>query len=442
MPRSRPILSPKAPSRVAITGMAVNTPLGDTLDGFLDCLLAGRSAITSWKGFDTERIYSKVGGDLSDYNVTGKLAALAEHVPPDTFRRLRKLVARAPWSTRLSLLLATDAYYDARLFDSAPDPQDIAVIVAGHNINGRYEYDNRLQFADEPDYIDPMLALHGLDTDHAGCISEVLQANGPIYTIGAACASGNAAMRSALDEIRYHDVDVVLVVGSALEFAPPSLHAMALMGAISFQNFNDRPAAASRPFDTAREGFVPAHGAAVLVLEDLERAARRGARIYAEVLGVGASSDGNHLPQPSADGQARLIERTLKRCAVTPEEIDFVSAHATSTPLGDVTEIASLQSVFGEHAKRLKVNAPKSMLGHTCWAAPAVESVAAILQMNAGQLHPSINVDELDPQIAASGIDVCARGTPTQHTVRTLLKNSFGFGGINCVSVLRQWDGR
>ncbi|MBV9582405.1 MAG: beta-ketoacyl-[acyl-carrier-protein] synthase family protein, partial [Chloroflexi bacterium] len=232
-----------------------------------------------------------------------------------------------------------------------------------------------------------------------------------------------------------------VVVGSALEFAPPSLHAMALMGAISYENFNDRPAAASRPFDNAREGFVPAHGAAVLVLEDLEHAVRRDARIYAEVLGVEANSDGNHLPQPSADGQARLIERTLKRCGVTPDEIDFVSAHATSTPLGDLTEIASLERVFGDHAQRLKVNAPKSLLGHTCWAAPAVETVAAILQMNAGQLHPSINVDELDPQIAVTGIDVCARSTPTRHEVRTLLKNSFGFGGINCVSLLRRWDG-
>ncbi|MBV9583195.1 MAG: beta-ketoacyl-[acyl-carrier-protein] synthase family protein, partial [Chloroflexi bacterium] len=159
--------------------MAVNTPLGDTLDSFLECLLAGRSAITCWKGFDTERIYSKIGGDLSDYDVAGKLAALAKHVPPEAYRRLRKLVSRAPWSTRLSLLLATEAYRDAGLFEKALDPEAVAVLVAGHNINGRYEYDNRLQFADEPDYIDPMLALHGLDTDHAGCISEALQAHGP-----------------------------------------------------------------------------------------------------------------------------------------------------------------------------------------------------------------------------------------------------------------------
>jgi 3-oxoacyl-(acyl-carrier-protein) synthase len=421
--------------------MAINTPLGDTLEHFLEGLLGGRSAITSWRGFDTSRIYSKIGGDLSGYDHSGKLAELAAHMPPDAHRRLRKLVSRAPWSTRLSLLLAADGYRDAGLFQQPPDPEEVAVIVAGHNINGRYEYDNRIQFEDEPDYIDPMLALHGLDTDHAGSISEALQARGPIYTVGAACASGNTALRCAVDEIRYHDVDVALVVGAALEFAPPGLHAMALMGAISYQSFNDHPEAASRPFDAAREGFVPAHGGAVLVLEDLDRALHRGARIYAEVLGVEASSDGNHLPQPSADGQARLIQRTLQRCCVAPDEIDFVSAHATSTPLGDLTEITSIQRVFGEHARRLKVNAPKSMLGHTCWASPTVETVAAVLQMNAGCLHGSINIDELDPEIEASGIDVCAGNAPVRHEVRTLLKNSFGFGGINCVSILRRWDG-
>jgi 3-oxoacyl-(acyl-carrier-protein) synthase len=214
------------------------------------------------------------------------------------------------------------------------------------------------------------------------------------------------------------------------------LHAMALMGAISFKSFNDEPPRASRPYDTAREGFVPSHGTGALVVESLPHAKARQARVHAEVLHVTALSDGNHLPQPSEDGQARTMTRVLDHAGVAPEEIDFVCAHATSTPLGDLTEIRSIKKVFGKHAYRLKVNAPKSMLGHTCWSAPTVEAVAGILQMNRGTLHPSINIDHLDPEI---DLDVCANKA-VKHPVRTFLKNAFGFGGINCCALFRRYE--
>ena len=284
--------------------------------------------------------------------------------------------------------------------------------------------------------MDPMLALNGLDTDHAGCISELLQVQGPIYTVGAACASANAALRCAVNDIRHHGMEAALVGGAILDFSPLELHAMALMGAISFQSFNDRPDQASRPWDLRREGFVPAHGGGVLIVESLEAALRRGARIYAEVLAVEANSDGNHLPQPSEEGQSFLMKLVLDQCGLDPSQVDFVSAHATSTPLGDVTEIRSIKRVFGSHANKLKINAPKSLLGHTCWSAPIVETVAAVLQMRAGRLHPSINIDSLDPEV---DLDVCREG-PVHYPVRYMMKNSFGFGGINCVSVLRSWD--
>ena len=154
------------------------------------------------------------------------------------------------------------------------------------------------------------------------------------------------------------------------------------------------------------------------------------------MLGVEASADGNHLPQPSEDGQSRAMAKALRQSGVEPHQIDYINAHATSTPLGDLTELRSIKRVFGEHARRLKVNATKSMLGHTCWASPIVETVAAVLQMNASTLHPSINVDNLDPEV---DLDVCAKG-PVGCQVRYLMKNSFGFGGINCVSVLKRFE--
>jgi len=422
--------------RTVITGMAVNTPIGDTLDGFLGALHAGRSSITHWKAFDASGIYSKVGGDLSGYDIAGKLKALRPALSPATHARVRKLLARAPWSTSLSVLVAADAWADASLETAPIDPRRVGAVIAGHNLNSRYQERNREEYAAEPDYIDTMFALHGLDTDHAGSVSEALQTRGPLYTVGAACASSNTALRCAVDEIRHHGMDAVVVVGAVLDFAPIDLHAMALMGAISFQSFNDRPELASRPYDTRREGFVPSHSAGALIVESLESAERRGARIHAEVLAVESSSDGNHRPHPSEDGQSAAMAAALESAGVAAEQIDYVSAHATSTPLGDITEVRSIKRVFGPHAYRLKINAPKSMLGHTCWAAPAVESVAAILQMNAGRLHPSINVETLDPEI---DLDVCRDG-PVAADVRWLMKNSFGFGGINCVSVFQSHD--
>ena len=425
------------PERVVISGMAINTPLGDGLDGFLDALLAGKSAVSRWKGIDVSRCYSKIGADLSDYDIAGKLRRLEGATDARAWNRARRLIGKVPWTTRLSILMSLDAFRDGQAFGPAIDRDRVATIIAGHNINSNYQYENRVQYAEEPDFIDALLALSGLDTDHAGCVSEVLGLRGPAYTLGAACASGNSALRAAVDEVRHHDADMAIVVGAVLDLAPVDLHSMCLMGAIAFQSFNDRPTAASRPWDTKREGFVPAHGGGALLVERLSSAQARGAKIYAEILGVEANSDGNHLPQPSEEGQARLMKRLLDKCGLPPERIDYISAHATSTPLGDLTEIRSIKRVFAEHAYRLKINAPKSLLGHTCWAAPIVETVAAVLQMRAGKLHPSTSIEELDPEV---DLDVCRGTTAIDWPVRTLMKNSFGFGGINCVSILSRFE--
>jgi 3-oxoacyl-(acyl-carrier-protein) synthase len=421
--------------RVVITGMGINTPLGDSLDAYFDNLIAGKSAIKNWTFTDTSHVYSKVGGDLSDYDFAAKITSLKGKLPADVHKRLRKLLKKAPFTTSLSMCCAADAYVDADLFGRV-DPTRQSVVVAGHNLNKLYQHGNAVQFAEEPDYIDSMASLLSLDTDHAGSVGEVLGVNGAIYTMGGACASGNVALRNAVDEVKYHDYDVAIVVGATLEYTPIDLHAMCLMGAITFQSFNDNPTAASRPYDTRREGFVPSHGTGCLIVESLDHALARGARIHAEILGVTAASDGNHLPAPSREGQVRTMQRLFKTTGIKPEQVDFICAHATSTPLGDVTELQAIKEVYGDHVKKLKVNAPKSMLGHTCWSAPTVETVAAVLQMNRGKLHPSINIDELDPLV---DIDVCANEA-VEHHVDIFMKNSFGFGGINCCSLIKRFQ--
>ena len=421
--------------RVVVTGMSVVTPLGDSLDAFLGGLLAGRSAISRWRFFDDPRVYSKVGGDLSDWDWKGRLASFDRRLPDALVAKARKLLRPAPFATRISVLTALEAWHHAGLsVPGAAEPTRVAAVLAGHNLNEHYLLRNHETFVtSEPDWIDAQSALLSLDTDHAASIGDVLGAQGACYTLGGACASANIALRAAMDEIRYHEHDVAVLTGAPLEFSPMGLHAMALLGAITTQSFNDTPERASRPYDVHREGFVPTHGSGTLILESLEHATARGATVYGELLGCVATSDANHLPNPSPDGQARTLRRLFDVAGIAPEEVDFVSAHATSTPQGDLSELQAIRAAFGRHAERLKLNAPKSMLGHTCWSAPVVETVAALLQARAGMLHPSINIDEMDPAV---DLDVCA-GSATPHAVRTFVKNAFGFGGLNCCAAWR-----
>ncbi|MHB8260442.1 MAG: beta-ketoacyl-[acyl-carrier-protein] synthase family protein [Bacteroidia bacterium] len=421
--------------RIVVTGMSINTPIGDNLDTFVNNLLAGKSAITRWKTLDSSRIYSKVGGDLGEYDILSKIESYKGRIPEDVYNRMSKFAGKFPFSISVSLQIAVEAFLDSGYINEIKDGNNIATVIAGHNLNQKYTFENHDVFNDEPEFVDGLFALYGLDTHHVGSVTDVLQLHGPAYTVGGACASGNVALRCAVDEIQLHDVSVAAVVAPMLDYSQLDMQGMAIMGAISYKSFNDTPEKASRPYDTKREGFIPSHGAAALILEDLDHALARGAKIYAEILGVESSSDGCHLPQPSQIGQARLMKRLLKNAGVKPEEVDYISAHATSTSLGDLTELRSIKDVFGAHCKTLKINAPKSMLGHTCWSAATVETVAAILQMNKGELHPSINIDELDPEV---DIDVC-RNEKKKHNVNILLKNSFGFGGINSISLIKKY---
>jgi 3-oxoacyl-(acyl-carrier-protein) synthase len=415
--------------------MGINTRLGDTLDGYYENLLAGRSGITNWTFFQHNGVYSKVGGDLSAYDAQWKLDVLQGRIPDEVHARLRKIFRTAPFSTRLTVLCAIDAWLDSGL-SFGEEPWSRAVILGGHNLNEHYMLRNFATFQEEPDWIDPLAAVLNLDTDHAASVGEVLGCRGALYTVGGACASANIALRAGLDEIRHHGHEIALVAGAALEFSPMGLQSMAMIEAITFQSFNDEPEKASRPYDVRREGFVPSHGVGCLVLEREDHARARGARVYAEVLGCVATSDGSHLPAPSREGQTATLKRLFLAADIAPEDVQFVCAHATSTPQGDLSEIGAIRDAFGAHAERLKINAPKSMLGHTCWAAPATETVAAILQMVNGRLHPSVNIDELDPAV---DLDVCAGG-PVNADVHVFVKNSFGFGGINCCSAFRQVD--
>jgi 3-oxoacyl-(acyl-carrier-protein) synthase len=422
--------------RIVITGMGILTPIGDNLDDYYKNLIAGKSAISRWRTLDTSKIRTKVGGDLGDYNYRAGLDGLKNEIPEDVYKRAKKIMKTAPLAARLTALTAIRAYLDAGLFDVDIPRDRISAILGGHNINSNYIYNNFKQFQEEPEYISGMMGVCVYDTDIIASIAEILEFHGPVFSVGGTCTSTAIALKQAMREIRYGECDISMVTGSVLDYSPLDLQALILVSAISYKNFNDEPEKSSRPFDTRREGFVPAHASGIMIAEDLEHAKARGAKIYAEVLAVESSSDANHLANPSVEGQSRLMRKVLDMAGLKPEQIDYVNAHATSTPLGDIIEIKSIKDVFGDHAYKLKVNATKSLIGHAGWSAAVCETIAAILQMNNSTLHPSINIDEMDPEV---DLDVCANKKIDNYRINYFLKNSFGFGGLNCCCVFKNY---
>lgn len=422
--------------RVVITGMGTINPLGDNLEDFYNNLIAGKSGIKKFESIDLSNVECKIGGDLGDYDAMKAVEKFKDDLGDD-YKRVKKLIRTTTFSAKMTALASLAAYKDAGLFNVDIDPFKANVIVAGHNLNSNYIYKNGLQFQEEPAWTDPLGGVNAPDPNVAGVTSEVLNLKGPMFTIGGACASGNLALRSGCRDIRSGESDYCVVAGAPFDVSPTDIHASVFINAVVVKPYyQENPEFASRPFDGERCGFLYSHGAGTLVLESLESAKARGAHIYGEVLAVKAGANACHLPLPGAEGQVRVMKEVLKMADVKPEQVDYVNCHATGTPKGDLQEILAIKEAFGDHAKNLKLNAPKSMLGHTCWASPIIETIGGLLQMKYGKLHPTINIDTIDPDI---DLDICANKA-VDHQINYMLKNSFGFGGVNCVSLIKRYE--
>ena len=427
--------APRLPSeRIVITGMGVISVVGDTPQAFHDALVAGRSGVTRWKRPLGEKEYSRIGGDLSDFDLASHLARAGDRYPAEQVQRCRSLMRASPRVAQLVAAASLQAWHDAGHGEGVA-PERVAHILGGHNLNAGYIVRNGLTFhTDEPDFIEPLFGLHSLDTDVLSATSDLLGIRGPCFTVGGACASGNLALLAAVDLLRAGRGDVALVSAAPIELEPVALHGWALLDAIATRSFNDDPERASRPFDARREGFVPSEGAGALVLETLAQARRRGAHIHAELLGISGTSDASRLTRPDLDGQLRAMRLALDDARVSPNEIDYVNAHATSTPLGDTVEVAAIREALGRRAFEIPVNSTKSMIGHCLSAAGIVELVATLQQMAHGVVHPTINQEEPDPALDLDFVPNRARPA----AIVTAMSNSFGFGGLNSCAVLRR----
>jgi 3-oxoacyl-[acyl-carrier-protein] synthase II len=414
------------PRRVVVTGLGMVTALGADVASTWDGLVAGRSGIGPITAFDPSRLASRIAGEVPDFDPSPVLD--------------RKEQRRNDRYTQLALVATREAMADAGL----PERLDGSLaertgIILGTGLGGGQTFAEQaaVSIAKGPDRISPFFIPMTIPNLAAGQASIVFGALGPNFAVSSACATGGHALGEAWETIRRGDAEVMIAGSSEAAVIEILVGGFAAMRALSTRN--DDPAAASRPFDRGRDGFVIGEGAGVVILETLENARARGAEPLAELVGYGASADAHHitLPAPGGAGALRAIRRALEKAGLTVDDVEHVNAHATSTPEGDRTELEMLHGLFGARAGEVSVTANKSMLGHTLGAAGSIEAAVTILSLRHGVIPPTINLD--DPDDLAAGLDLTpgvARGRP----IRVAVSSSFGFGGQNSALVFRRWE--
>ncbi|MBI1831794.1 MAG: beta-ketoacyl-ACP synthase II [Planctomycetes bacterium] len=409
--------------RVVITGLGAVTPLAVDLQTYWDRLLAGQSGIGYIELIDTREFRVKIGGEVKNWT-------------PETIFD-SKACRRMDRFSQFAMVGAYHAVKDSGLDIAKEDPFRCGAIV-GSGIGGLTEYEEQhTKFMQAgpgggPRGISPFVIPKMMPNAAPGNISIHFGLCGPSRAVSTACASAADAITDALRTIQLDEADVMVTGG-----AEAAITYMGLGGFISaraLSSRNDAPQQASRPFDRDRDGFVLSEGAGILVIEELEHAKKRGAPIYAELLGTGNTSDAHNItaPHPEGVGAARAMQLALKDARLNPADIDYINAHGTSTDLGDVCETLALKRVFGEHAKKLAISSTKSMIGHLLGASGGAELIATVLSIKHGIVHPTINLDNPDPKCDLDYVPNVARKMP----VRYAMSNSFGFGGHNASVVV------
>ncbi|MBI3969007.1 MAG: beta-ketoacyl-ACP synthase II [Chloroflexi bacterium] len=409
--------------RVVVTGLGAVTPLGLDAETLWSGLKGGRSGIDRITSFDTAPYACKVAGEVKSFEPRDYLDA--------------KEARRMSRTSHLVIAATRQALDAAHFVVESDNAEDVGVLLGtGIGSMTTIEREARVMFERGGMKTNPFFMTMMLPNMPAGNVSRVFGAKGYCSTVVTACAASSQAIGEAAEVIRRGSAKAMLAGGAEGSLCELMVAGFATMRALTAQ---PNPKEASRPFDAERDGFVPAEGAATLVLEDLEHAVGRGAPILAELVGFGVSADAYHVsaPEPDGEGAARSMRQALRDAGLDPARVDYISAHATSTPLGDASETAAIKRVFGEHAPSVPVSAPKSMLGHLLGAAGAVESIACILSLRDGIVHPTINYEHPDPACDLDYVPNVARSVP----VAVSLNNSFGFGGQNTTLIFKRYEG-
>jgi 3-oxoacyl-[acyl-carrier-protein] synthase II len=406
--------------------MGMVTALGKDVPSTWEGLLAGRSGIRTIESFDPSRLTVRIAAEVQAFD--------SSHVLD------RKEQRRTDRYIQFGLVAAREAMDQAGLparMEGDLAERTGAILGTGLGGVGTLNDGFTINALRGPDRISPFLIPMGIPNVGAGQIAISYGMTGPNFATASACATGGHAIGEASETIRRDDADIMLAGGSEACIFEVLIGGFAAMRALSTRN--DDPAAASRPFDKGRDGFVCGEGAGVLVLEELEHAQARGATPLAELVGYGATADASHitLPAPGGIGAVRAARRALVKAGLTPEDVQHVNAHATSTPEGDKAELQAIKTIFGDHAGSLNVTANKSMIGHTLGAAGAIEAITTVLAIREGRVPPTINLTDPDPE--AEGLDLTPNAEKAVD-IRVALSNSFGFGGQNTALVFSRWD--
>ncbi len=407
-------------SRVVVTGMGAVTPVGIGVKEAWEAVCAGRNGIHRIQSFDPEPYGSQMAGEVLDFDPVNYID--------------RKQVSRTARFTQFALAATQEAVQQSQLVIDDANRDEVGVIV-GSGIGGLKVTEEATHTLAErgPRRLSPFTVPMILADIAAGEVAMRFGASGPNFALVSACATGAHAIGEAAEIIRRGDAVACIAGGSESSITPLAMGAFSSMRALSQRN--DDPEHASRPFDAGRDGFVIAEGCGILILEDYEHAVRRGALILAEVAGYAASADAYHLtaPEPTGRGARRAVTRALQKAAASPDEVDYINAHGTSTPLNDAAETSAIKQVLGEHASQIPISSTKSMTGHTLGAAGAIESVFSVMAIVDGRVPPTINYQTPDP---ACDLDYVTSGVRTVRP-RLVLNNSFGFGGHNACLAFR-----
>jgi 3-oxoacyl-[acyl-carrier-protein] synthase II len=403
--------------------MGFVTPLGTGLDNVWELMLQGKSGIGPITRFDASRHETKIAGEVKNFN-------------PEEYVS-RKEVKKMDLFIHYSLAATKVAFDDAKL-DMTKEQSDRVGVVVGTGLGGLPALEKYHQILMErgPDRISPFFIPMLIANLAPGQIAIQYGMKGPNLCTVTACATGSHCIGEASRIIQYGDADVMVAGGTEANLTPLTVGGFNAMNALSVRN--DEPEKASRPFEKSRDGFIVGEGAGTLILEELEHARARGARIYAEVIGYGYNADAYHITAPAPDGEgfARCMRMALKDAGISPDEVDYVNAHGTSTKLNDYSETLAIKDVFGDRAKKIPVSSIKSMIGHLLGAAGAVEAVVSILSLRDQICPPTINYEEPDPECDLDYVPNVAR----KQAMNVALSNSFGFGGTNATLVFRRFE--
>lgn len=409
--------------RVVITGLGPITSLGTGRDSFWSSLIEGKSGIKRISLFDPEGYTTTIAGEVPEFDPTDYLDA--------------KEARRMDRFTQFGVAAASLALQDANLGITDENADRVGAIVAS-GIGGLKAMEDGYQTLIDkgPRKASPFLVSMMITDSAAGLISITFGAKGPNYCTTSACASSNHAIGESYETIKRGGADVMITGGS--EAPVTRLGVAAFCGARALSTRNNEPEKASRPFDKDRDGFVMAEGAGIVVLEELGHALTRGAKIYAEVIGYGATADAYHSvqPDPTGSGAVRAMEMALNEAGIAREEVDYINAHGTSTELGDIAETQAIKNVFGDHAYNLLVSSTKSMTGHLLGAAGSIELIACALAVDNGIVPPTINLDNQDPACDLNYVPNKA----VKRNIKVALSNSFGFGGHNATLLIKAFE--